>query len=111
MRPKTWDSGSSIYHLDDAIYPPISGNSLMTHAISMGESVHNPGPLTMGIMDDIGWKYMFLNLDKPKDMEQKNPIVFNMTVDSDYPLDTSSLYVVYSSVSPENIVRFYSYDL
>ncbi len=69
----------------------------------MGESVHDPGPLTMGIMDDIGWKYMFLNLDKPKDMEQKNPIVFNMTVDSDYPLDTAALFVVYSSSSPNNL--------
>ena len=101
--PNPFDSGASVYHLNDKTYPPSSGNSLMTHAIGLGESVQDPGPLAMGILDDIGWKYMFLNLDKPKDMEQKNPIVFNMTVESDYPLDSTSLYVVYSATSSENL--------
>ena len=100
--PGSWDGGSSVYHLNDATYPPISGNSLMTHGISKGESVHDPGPLALGILDDIGWKYIIVNLESPKDMEQIKPIVFNVTVDSDNELDTASLFVVYSNGSPAN---------
>ena len=100
--PETWDRGSSIYHLNDATYPAISGNSLMTHAIAKGESVHNPGPLTLGIMDDIGWKTMAINFEKPKDVEQVEPIEFNMTINSENELDSSSLFVFYSLASPDN---------
>jgi hypothetical protein len=101
--PTTWDSGSSIYHLNDGTYPPSSGNSLMTHAISKGESVHDPGPLTMGIMDDIGWNNIVINFEKPYDTEQVEPIEFKMIVNSENELDTTSLYIFYSSESPDNL--------
>ncbi len=94
--PTNWSDGSSVYHLNDATYRPGSGNSLMTHAIGKGEAVHDPGPITKGIIADIGWKNMFLDLDKPKDIEQKKPIAFNLSVESDYELDTTSLYLFYS---------------
>ncbi len=94
--PGKFDDGSSIYHLNDATYPANSGNSLMTHAIGKGEAVHDPGPITTGILADIGWNNMYLNLDKPKDTEEKKPIVFNLNVKSDYGLDTTSLYLYYS---------------
>lgn len=94
--PSTWNEGSSIYHLNDATYPYTTKNSLMTHAIGKGETVHDPGPVTRGILADIGWKHMYLNLDKPKDIEEKKPIVFNLNVKSDYELDTTSLFVYYS---------------
>jgi hypothetical protein len=70
--PSTYNDGSSIYHLNDASYPFGNENSLMTHAIGKGEAVHDPGPITKGILADIGWKNMKLILDKPKDIEEKN---------------------------------------
>ncbi len=54
--PSSWAPGSSYAHLDWNTY---SGtiNRLMTYAVSYGESNYNPGPVTMGILTDIGWPY------------------------------------------------------
>jgi len=95
--PSTYNDGSSIYHLDDATYSFGSENSLMTHAIGKGEAVHNPGPVTLGVLADIGWKIMKLDFEKPKDIEKPQPIEFRLSVNSDYPLDSSKLFVYYSS--------------
>src|SRR5690606_18997349 len=54
--PSTWDDGSSIYHLNGATYPPKDINSLMTHSFGRGQAIHHPGPVTLGIMADMGWK-------------------------------------------------------
>ncbi len=51
--PSPWRSGSSYSHLDEIFNG--TENALMTYSISNGESVHNPGPVTMGIFKDIGW--------------------------------------------------------
>lgn len=93
--PLPWNDGSSIYHLNDATYPHSSKNSLMTHAIGKGEAVHNPGPITRGLMADIGWKHTFLELVKPKDIERTQPVEFVVTVESDYELDSNSVTVYY----------------
>lgn len=100
--PATWDDGSSIYHLNDDTYPSSTANSLMTHAFGSGEAIHDPGPITKGIMADIGWKHMYLDLDKPKDIEVVKPIIFNVSIKSDYELDTASLFLIYSFDSFEN---------
>ncbi len=100
--PSEFDEGSSIYHLNDITYPSGNSNSLMTHAIGKGEAIHNPGPLTEGIMDDIGWKNMYLDFDKPKDIETVQPIYFSVSIESDYLLDTTSVFVYYSYDNFEN---------
>jgi hypothetical protein len=53
--PSTWISGSSYSHLD---YNTFSGtvNRLMVWAISNGDSIHDPGPVTKGLLADLGWK-------------------------------------------------------
>ena len=94
--PSPWNTGSSIYHLDDTSYPPSNINSLMTHAIGKGEAVHDPGPITRGILADIGWKNMKLTFDKPKDIEEKKPIVYNLSIESDYKVDLKSIFVYLS---------------
>ena len=94
--PTEFDAGSSIYHLNDLTYPTRNENSLMTHAIGKGEAIHNPGPLTEGIMNDIGWKNMYIDFAKPKDIETVRPLSFIVSVESDYLLDTTSLYIYYS---------------
>jgi len=100
--PATWNEGSSIYHLNDATYPFTNANSLMTHAIGKGEAVHDPGPITKGILADIGWKHMKLSLDKPKDIEEKKPITFNLTIESDTEIDSNAVFVFFSTDSFKN---------
>ncbi len=95
--PSEWNSGSSIYHLNDATYPFSNENSLMTHAIGKGEAIHDPGPITKGILADIGWKLMKLRLDKPKDIEKIQPIQFSLSIESDFELDTNSVFVYFST--------------
>lgn len=97
--PYLWNEGSSIYHLNDATYPAGDPNSLMTHAFGKGEAIHDPGPITEGIMADIGWKNMLFKFTPVKDIEQIEPLTFNIEIESDYELDTTSLYVVLSTDS------------
>jgi hypothetical protein len=94
--PSTWDNGSSIYHLNDNNYPSGNINSLMTHSFGSGEAIHDPGPLTMGIFADLGWKAMLLEFTPVKDKEEVKPIRFEVKITSDFPLDTGNLFVVLS---------------
>ena len=94
--PSKWDDGSSVYHLNDATYPPGNPNSLMTHAFGKGEAIHDPGPITQGVLADVGWKSLFFDFQKLRDQENVTPVAFNVNIQSDYQIDLSSLYVVYS---------------
>ncbi|WP_073169508.1 T9SS type A sorting domain-containing protein [Tangfeifania diversioriginum] len=100
--PFIWDDGSSIYHLNDATYSSNDPNSLMTHAMGRGEATHDPGPITTGILDDIGWKNMQIDFTQLKDMEEVDTIHFSAEIESDYEIDTTSLFVVYSTDSFKN---------
>jgi hypothetical protein len=52
--PNPWNGGSSISHLDTSTYGG-TPNALMRHALANGTSIHDPGPITLGIFQDIGW--------------------------------------------------------
>lgn len=52
--PSTWTPGSSYSHLDE-IYNG-TANALMTYSLQYQEVVHDPGPITIGIMKDLGWQ-------------------------------------------------------
>ena len=59
-RPRLWapsdfTAGSSYAHLDENTYPAGSANSLPTPFLSAAESVHAPGPLTLCILEALGW--------------------------------------------------------
>jgi hypothetical protein len=113
--PSEWYDGSSIYHLNEATYPHSNENSLMTHAIGKGEAVHDPGPITKGILADIGWKLMKLNLDKPKDIEERQPILFNLSIESDFEIDTNRVFIYYSTDvfmnNKDSMLMTYNYAL
>lgn len=94
--PISFDGGSSVYHLNDATYDD-SDNALMTHAAGKDEAIHDPGPITRGIMDDIGWRNIFIRFDPPKDMEVMGPFDFDVTFESDYRIDEDALFVIYST--------------
>jgi hypothetical protein len=106
--PSDWDDGSSIYHLNTATYPPGSINALMTHSFGRGQAIHDPGPLTMGIMADIGWKNMQIFHVPIKDREETGIVQFNARIISDYPLNDSKIYLIYSvdsfATAPDSLV-------
>jgi uncharacterized repeat protein (TIGR01451 family) len=52
--PTTWKQGSSYSHLDYETFNDTE-NELMVWAIADGESIHNPGPVTQGLLEDLGW--------------------------------------------------------
>lgn len=52
--PSPYEGGSSIAHLDEVTYNN-TPNSLMTPNIGTAEVIHNPGPLTVKLLADIGW--------------------------------------------------------
>lgn len=95
--PTTWNSGSSIYHLNDFSFPFGNANSLMTHASGKGEAIHNPGPITTGILMDLGWKHLYFRHEPLVDTEDvTGPFSFSLAIDSDSGLDSTSVYLVYS---------------
>lgn len=51
--PSPWRQGSSYSHLDEIFNG--TSNSLMTYSVNYGESMHDPGPITRGLLKDIGW--------------------------------------------------------
>lgn len=95
--PSTWDSGSSMYHLDENSYPFGDPNSLMTPFASKGEAVHDPGIYTLSMMYEIGWKSIFIKHNPLKDIEYVSaPFDFNAVIKSDFDLDSSKVFLVYS---------------
>lgn len=53
--PSTFRTGSSYSHWDENTYPAGNPNSLMTPTIARGEAIHDPGAITLGFMEDMGW--------------------------------------------------------
>jgi hypothetical protein len=95
--PAQYNDGSSIYHLNEASYPSGTINSLMTPAAGKGEAAHYPGPLTLDLTDDTGWKNVYIRFNKPTDIEALGQAIpFEASITSDYPLDTTSVYLIYS---------------
>lgn len=53
--PSTFSLGSSLLHLNESTYPAGNINELMTPFAGPSNAVHDPGPIVMGILKDIGW--------------------------------------------------------
>ena len=51
--PSVWSGGSSYAHLDELFNG--TANTMMTYSVDYGESVHHPGPVTLGLLRDNGW--------------------------------------------------------
>ena len=52
--PSTWATGTSYSHLDYNTFKN-TANALMIYAIPSGKSIHDPGPVALGILMDMGW--------------------------------------------------------
>ena len=53
--PNPWNNGSSYIHLDENTFWQGNMNSLMTPFFRTAEAIHNPGPITLGMLEDMGW--------------------------------------------------------
>ena len=51
--PSPWNQGSSYSHLDEIFNP--TSHALMTYSISRGETIHNPGSVTLCMFAEMGW--------------------------------------------------------
>lgn len=54
--PTEYKSGSSVSHLDDALYPKTAANGLMSSSIGMQQAIHDPGPIALGMFEDMRGK-------------------------------------------------------
>jgi uncharacterized delta-60 repeat protein len=54
--PLTWEK-SSYTHLGTTFDNTV--NQLMVRQVSEGESVHDPGPVTIGLLQDLGWQTFY----------------------------------------------------
>lgn len=94
--PATYSSGSSISHLDEATYPAGNPNSLMSPQVGAAEAIHDPGPLTLAIFNEMGWFNTAIRHTPFKDTETAQDFVVNATVQSDGTITPGSVKLVYS---------------
>ena len=53
--PEEFSEGNSISHLDEDAYPPGTPNSLMSPFVSRGKVTHQPGPVLLAMLHDMGY--------------------------------------------------------
>ncbi len=92
--PGAFSLGSSITHLNEATYPDGNPNELMTPNGSTGYSLHNPGPICIGILKDIGWN---MNPNGIKEISGSQNVI------SVYPNPSHDFIYFSSSVPKEKI--------
>lgn len=54
--PGTFTLGSSLSHWDEATYPVGNDNEFMTPQAAAGHAGHQPGILTLTVLEEIGWE-------------------------------------------------------
>jgi hypothetical protein len=94
--PTTFSGGSSISHLDEATYPAGNENSLMSPQVGAAEAIHNPGPITLAIFNEIGWFNTAIRHTPLKDTETPQNYVVNATVQSDGTVTPGSVKLTYA---------------
>ncbi|WP_299578565.1 T9SS type A sorting domain-containing protein [uncultured Sunxiuqinia sp.] len=95
--PTSFDEGSSIYHLNERTYQVGNANSLMTPFFDQAEAIHDPGPLTLGMLADMGWVYTSIRHQPIEDRELAGPITLEAGIKTDSEIDSTSLIFVYSN--------------
>jgi hypothetical protein len=96
--PSPWQQGSSISHLDDRTYDGTS-NQLMISAIGNGEAIHDPGPVTLAIFDQMGWRNTrLLHTPQPNTDVTDRPFTLRATLLSDTTLNFADyeVRIIYS---------------
>ncbi|HEY5690847.1 MAG TPA: hypothetical protein VIS49_05260, partial [Cyclobacteriaceae bacterium] len=100
--PANYSPGSSIAHLDETTYPPGNPNSLMSPQIGFAESIHNPGPIAMGILKDIGWSGTYIHHEKVRNTEDvSSPVPIVVAINSESTFNESSLKLYHRAEGQE----------
>lgn len=98
--PSSFDDGSSISHLDESVFnTTANANRLMTPQIAFAESIHDPGPMLLAILGDIGWVYTLIDHDPLGDSERMDgqPYMVRARIRSDNGYDPASVKLHYST--------------
>ncbi len=53
--PSIFQPGSSLSHLDEDAFESGTSNAMMTPTFQEGEVIHEPGPIILGVLQDMGW--------------------------------------------------------
>lgn len=93
--PRTYDAGSSIYHLNSGTYPAGNPDALMVPFVAQGEITRDIGPITQSGFYDMGWYGSSIIAKEERDFEDINA-------------DFISYANIYSdTVLAENSLRFF----
>lgn len=97
--PSTYQPGSSMEHLNEATFPSNNINTLMTPYSGTSEEHHSPGPLTIAILEDIGWNVNhdvgFENMLSDLRMEIfPNPVQTNALLRLDQSIENQLMEVI-----------------
>jgi uncharacterized repeat protein (TIGR01451 family) len=113
--PSTWNSGSSYSHLDEIFNG--TANALMTYSLDDGEAVHDPGPVTSGILQDVGWtmgapasNVSIVKQVVGSDLEPGDPITFTLSVQNSGTL-TATTPIVTDTIPVEVLTPTFSSTL
>ena len=99
--PEFWDGGSSLYHLGENYNNTV--NSLMTYSQSPGESIHDPGPITLNMFKDISWVYTRIEHDSLKDHEDvSTPFAVSAKFIADTRISGQMVHYSFDKFSSEN---------
>lgn len=102
--PATYTAGSSIAHLNESTYPAGDANSLMTPSFSAGEINHNPGPLAMAMLNDMGWNEIHVThtaISNTETVNQDFNVVCQIVKDTNYdPNSVKLTYTINSVLQP-----------
>jgi hypothetical protein len=105
--PSTWDSGSSISHLDESVATR-QVDALMTPIINRAEAIHDPGKLTFSILGDLGWINTRIIHEPMRDTEKHlSQVVLSATIKSDTTFNRDNVGLVFSFdnfQSPDTII-------
>ncbi len=86
---------SSLLHLDENSYLPGNINTLMTPFVALGEANHTPGPVTIGLLKDLGWS---INDSISTDVEDEaKQLPDKITLNQNYP----------NPFNPETTISFF----
>jgi len=95
--PPAFAFGSSMTHLDEAVYAPGDTNSLMSPFIGNAEVEHHPGPIVLGLFKDLGWELCEDALHVEEEMIQTfhiypNPVKEYLIIEWDEKLEENCTF-------------------
>ena len=101
--PSTFAFGSSILHLNESSFPSSSSDGLMTPFSGAGETNLVPGPITLGMLKDMGWSI------NPSITSTTN--FKSITLSDNYPNPFSTTTTFNFFLKTSSPIEFIIYDL